>query len=114
MAAAETVRSGWVTGGPRLAEFERRFAAVCDAQHAVGVSSWTTGVLSPRIRAHEPLAAVVEHFRRVIAGAEASLLSGQHGLQIVRLLEQTQVALDASLAKLDYGREASSQHRVAL
>jgi perosamine synthetase len=42
-AAADTVRSGWIVGGPRLAEFEQRFAARCGAAHAVGVSSWTTG-----------------------------------------------------------------------
>jgi perosamine synthetase len=42
-AAAAVVRSGWVVGGPRLAEFEQRFAALCGAEHAVGVSSWTTG-----------------------------------------------------------------------
>ena len=42
-AAAAVVRSGWVVGGPRLAEFERRFARLCGAEHAVGVSSWTTG-----------------------------------------------------------------------
>jgi perosamine synthetase len=42
-AAAAVVRSGWVVGGPRLAEFERRFAGLCGAEHAVGVSSWTTG-----------------------------------------------------------------------
>jgi len=42
-AAAAAVRSGWVVGGPRLAELERRFAARCGAPHAVGVSSWTTG-----------------------------------------------------------------------
>ena len=42
-AAATVVRSGWVVGGPRLAEFERRFARLCDADHAIGVSSWTTG-----------------------------------------------------------------------
>jgi exonuclease VII small subunit len=41
------------------------------------------------------------------------LLSGRHGLQIVRLLEQTQVALDASLAKVNCGREASSLHRAS-
>lgn len=41
--AAEAVRSGWIVGGPRLAEFEKRFASVCEAEHAVGVSSWTTG-----------------------------------------------------------------------
>jgi perosamine synthetase len=42
-AAAATVRSGWVVGGGRLQEFERRFAQHCGAAHAVGVSSWTTG-----------------------------------------------------------------------
>jgi perosamine synthetase len=42
-AAAVVVRSGWVVSGPRLAEFVRRVAALCGAEHAVGVSSWTTG-----------------------------------------------------------------------
>jgi perosamine synthetase len=42
-AAADVINSGWVVGGPRLAEFERRFAALSGAQHGVGVSSWTTG-----------------------------------------------------------------------
>jgi perosamine synthetase len=42
-AAASVTRSGWIVGGPRLGEFERRFAALCGAEHAVGVSSWTTG-----------------------------------------------------------------------
>jgi perosamine synthetase len=42
-AVLEVLRSGWVVGGPRLAEFERRFAALCGTRYAVGVSSWTTG-----------------------------------------------------------------------
>jgi len=42
-AAAEAVKSGWVVGGPRLAEFEARYAQLCEAPYAVGVSSWTTG-----------------------------------------------------------------------
>lgn len=42
-AAADAVRSGWVVGGPRLAEFEQEFARRCGARHGVGVSSWTTG-----------------------------------------------------------------------
>jgi perosamine synthetase len=42
-AAAAVVRSGWVVGGPRLREFERRFAEYCGMAHGVGVSSWTTG-----------------------------------------------------------------------
>lgn len=42
-AAAAAVRSGWIVGGPRLAQFEQRFASLCGARNAVGVSSWTTG-----------------------------------------------------------------------
>ncbi len=42
-ALANVVHSGWLVGGPRLAEFEARFAEHCDARHAIGVSSWTTG-----------------------------------------------------------------------
>lgn len=42
-AAAAVVRSGWIVGGPKLATFEERFAALCGAPHAIGVSSWTTG-----------------------------------------------------------------------
>jgi perosamine synthetase len=42
-AAASTIRSRWVVGGPNLVEFERLFADACGADHAIGVSSWTTG-----------------------------------------------------------------------
>jgi dTDP-4-amino-4,6-dideoxygalactose transaminase len=43
-AAAEAVRSGWIAQGPRIAEFERRFAEAVGASHAVAVSSATTGL----------------------------------------------------------------------
>jgi perosamine synthetase len=42
-AAAAVLRSGWIVGGARLAEFEGRFAELSGAAEAVGVSSWTTG-----------------------------------------------------------------------
>jgi perosamine synthetase len=42
-AAAAVLRSRWIVGGARLQEFERRIADLCGAQHAIGVSSWTTG-----------------------------------------------------------------------
>ena len=42
-AAADVIASGWVVGGPKLAELEGMFAARCGAACAVGVSSWTTG-----------------------------------------------------------------------
>lgn len=43
-AVLESLRSGWVSQGPRVAEFERRFAAYVGAGHAVAVSSCTTGL----------------------------------------------------------------------
>jgi dTDP-4-amino-4,6-dideoxygalactose transaminase len=43
-AAADAVLSGWVAQGPRVAEFERRFAAVVAAEHGVAVSSCTTAL----------------------------------------------------------------------
>jgi dTDP-4-amino-4,6-dideoxygalactose transaminase len=43
-AAADAVRSGWVAQGPRVAEFESRFAARMGAEHGVAVSSCTTAL----------------------------------------------------------------------
>jgi perosamine synthetase len=43
-AVAAVVRSGWVAQGPRVAEFERAFAARTGAGHGVAVSSCTTAL----------------------------------------------------------------------
>ncbi|MFE7409685.1 aminotransferase class I/II-fold pyridoxal phosphate-dependent enzyme [Streptomyces laurentii] len=43
-AAAETVRSGWVAQGPRVAAFEEAFAERVGARHGVAVSSCTTAL----------------------------------------------------------------------
>ena len=42
-AVRETLLSGWITGGPRTAEFEERFSTSVGATHAVAVSSATAG-----------------------------------------------------------------------
>ena len=44
-AVTEVIESGWVAQGPRVAEFERRFAETQQAEHAVAVSSCTTTAL---------------------------------------------------------------------
>ncbi len=41
----DTLRSGWITTGPKTQEFERRFAAYVGARHAIAVSSCTHGLL---------------------------------------------------------------------
>jgi perosamine synthetase len=40
----EVLRSGWVTQGPRVAEFENKFATYVGCDHAVAVSSCTTAL----------------------------------------------------------------------
>jgi len=43
-AVAETLRSGWLTMGPRTAAFEEAFAAHLGARHAIAVSSCTAAL----------------------------------------------------------------------
>ena len=43
-AVTEVLRSGWITRGPRCAEFEERFAAAIGAKHAVLVNSATAAM----------------------------------------------------------------------
>ncbi len=43
-AAAEAIRSGWLTTGPRAAELEERFADYVGAKHALAVSSGTAAM----------------------------------------------------------------------
>lgn len=54
-ALAEVIESGWVAQGPRVAAFERAFAEHQQADHAVAVSSCTTGL----------------HLALVVAGVQA-------------------------------------------
>ncbi len=43
-AVAETLRSGWLTLGPRTAAFEEAFAAQLGARHAIALSSCTAAL----------------------------------------------------------------------
>ena len=43
-AVAEALDSGWIVQGPRVAEFEKRFAAYTGAEHAIAVTSATTAL----------------------------------------------------------------------
>jgi dTDP-4-amino-4,6-dideoxygalactose transaminase len=43
-AVAETLRSGWLTSGPRAEELERRIAELVGAEHAVALSSGTAAM----------------------------------------------------------------------
>ena len=43
-AVLQVLRSGWLTQGPRVAEFEKQFAEYVGAKHAIAVSSCTTAL----------------------------------------------------------------------
>ena len=43
-AVVETLESGWLSTGPRVASFERAFAAYCGAEHAIAVNSCTAAL----------------------------------------------------------------------
>ena len=43
-AARETLESGWLSGGPRVAEFERAFAEYVGCRHAIACSSGTAAL----------------------------------------------------------------------
>ena len=43
-AAYDTILTGWITQGPRVQEFEEKFAAYTGSQYAVAVSNCTTGL----------------------------------------------------------------------
>src|SRR3954471_606759 len=43
-AVAETLRSGWLTTGPKAAELERRMAEYLEAEHVIALSSGTAAL----------------------------------------------------------------------
>lgn len=43
-AVAEPLRSGWIVQGPKVAEFEQRFASFTSAPHAIATSNCTTAL----------------------------------------------------------------------
>lgn len=54
---------------------------------------------SPKISNQEALYAVATHFEQVIKGKEKSIMDGNEGLKVLRMLEQAQSSLDESLLK---------------
>lgn len=68
-------------------------------------------IFSPRLPSREALANVVEEFQRAIEGDKKSLIDGDAGRRVVRMLEAAQAALDrrfATLASLNAGADAVS------
>jgi predicted dehydrogenase len=66
-------------------------------------------ILSPHIPKREAMAGVVEHFGRVIAGEEPSIMSGADGLRIVRVLAEAQEQLNRRLSEIAGLRSGAAQ-----
>ena len=64
-------------------------------------------IYSPRVSRREALAGVVSHFAAVIRGQEQSLMAGEHGLKVVRVLEEAQRVLDRNLAEIAARRNSA-------
>lgn len=72
-----SLRSGWVTQGPRVAEFERRFAAHLGQREAVAVASCTAGLhLVLHARGLDRRAEVIVPSLSFIATANAVAMTG--------------------------------------
>lgn len=119
-AAAEAVRSGWVAQGPRVAKFERAFAAHVGAGHGVATSSCTTALHlmlhllgvgpgdevvvpsfsfiatanSVRYTGATPVFADVDELGNLTAGTVASVLTGR--TRAVLLVHQGGVPADVA------------------
>jgi dTDP-4-amino-4,6-dideoxygalactose transaminase len=73
----ETIRSGWITQGPRVLELEKAFAAQTGATHAIAVSNCTTALhLSLLVLDVSPGDEVIVPSHSYIASANAVLHCG--------------------------------------
>jgi predicted dehydrogenase len=69
-----------------------------EAQRSVIIPEYRIGdIYSPRVPNREALAGAVEHFARVVAGTQDSIMDGRRGLRIVRILESAQRSFEQEL-----------------
>jgi predicted dehydrogenase len=69
-------------------------------QRTVIIPDYRIGdIYSPRLGTHEALTAVIRHFAEVIEGDTVSIMSGERGLRVVRVLEASQQILDQNLER---------------
>ena len=78
-AVRETVKSGWWSMGPRVAELEREFASFCGTAHALAVEDRVpVSVTSMRTRSPSERAASVKTLLRVSCGCSTALAQASH------------------------------------
>lgn len=76
-AACESLKSRWLTGGPKAAEFEQKFAEYIGVKHAIAVNSCTAGLhLAMRILNIKPADEVIVPVLTFAATANAAIFCG--------------------------------------
>ena len=97
---AETIRSGWITQGPRVAEFEAAFASSVGAAHAVAVCNCTAALHMALLQAGVSAGdEVIVSPHSFIASSNAILYCGAHPVF---------VDIDPSTLNMDEKRVASA------
>jgi predicted dehydrogenase len=77
-------------------------------QRAAIIPDYRVGdIYSPRVSRREALSGVVSHFAAVIRGQQQSQMAGEHGIRVVRVLEEAQSRLDRSLVEIAARRKAA-------
>jgi len=80
-----------------------------DSARATIIPEYRIGdIFSPRVPSVEALSGVVSHFAAVIEKREEPIMGGERGLRVVRILEEAQKRLDASLSQLTERRKLAS------
>lgn len=79
------------------------------AERATIIPDYRLGdIYSPRVSRQEALSGVANHFADVISGAKASIMDGESGLKVLRVLEEAQAVLEQSLRRVADGRRTAS------
>ncbi len=98
-AAYQTILSGWVTQGPKVEEFEKKFASYVHAKYAVAVSSCTTAL----------------HLALLVAGIKAGdevicpALSFIATANVIRYVGAVPVFADVNLADSNINHESAEK-----
>jgi predicted dehydrogenase len=83
-----------------------------EAERAHIIPDYRIGdIYSPRVPIREALCGVADHFIKVIRGEERSIMDGERGLRVVRLLETAQEVLSRNLAALERERCLAKRER---
>jgi dTDP-4-amino-4,6-dideoxygalactose transaminase len=114
-AAAATVASGWVAQGPRVAEFERAFAASIGIGHGIAIVEDAACAVGAEYREH-PVGARAEvavfsfHPRKLLTTGEGGMIVTPDGELAARLRRLREHGMDASAAQRHVSRQPVIEH----